>query len=210
MAISATNLSYGPDYAVVFDSNLLGTWDEDLQLLSPSIPGGETGWKSGNLAPDTDLGFMLIIQENAWGCADGVCDLVDDEGSRPPGSIEFDFRGVGAGLFTTLQFDIVDVESTTAEEGQLDFFLGLDLVGSISFSTLEAIDGVTFGDNSANSMPAIDVASFGISTVFDRTIFNLGGSGALDNIVAKPIPEPGAALVFALGLGIVGTSVRRR
>jgi len=130
VAISATNLSYGPDYAVVFDSNLLGTWDEDLQLLSPSIPGGETGWKSGNLAPDTDLGFMLIIQENAWGCADGVCDLVDDEGSRPPGSIEFDFSGVGAGLFTTLQFDIVDVESTTAEEGQLDFFRGLGIVGT--------------------------------------------------------------------------------
>jgi len=106
VAISATNLSYGPDYAVVFDSNLL------------------------NLAPDTDLGFMLIIQENAWGCADGVCDLVDDEGSRPPGSIEFDFSGVGAGLFTTLQFDIVDVESTTAEEGQLDFFRGLGIVGT--------------------------------------------------------------------------------
>jgi hypothetical protein len=210
VAISATNLSYGPDYAVVFDSNLLGTRDEDLQLLSPSIPGGENGWKSGNLASDTDLGFLLIIQENDWGCNDGVCDVADDEGDRPPGSIEFDFSAVEGGLFTTLQFDIVDLESTTAEDGELEFFLGLDLVGSISFSAFEGIDGVTFGDNSANSMPAIDVASFGISTVFDRTVFNLGGSQALDNIVAKPIPEPGAALVFALGLGIVGTSIRRR
>ena len=210
VAISATNLSYGPDYAVAFDSNLLGTRDEDLQLLSPSIPGGENGWKSGNLAPDTDLGFLLIIQENDWGCGDGVCNVADDEGDRQPGSIEFDFSAVEGGLFTTLQFDVVDVDSATAEEGRLDFFLGLELVGSTSFSAFEGIDGVASGDNSANSMPTIDVASFGISTVFDRTVFNLGGSGALDNIVANPIPEPGAALVFALGLGIVGTSVRRR
>jgi hypothetical protein len=210
VGISATNLSYGPDYAVVFDSNLLGTEDEDLQLISPSIPGGENGWATGNLAPDTDLGFLLIIQENDWGCGDGVCNVPDDEGSRPAGSLEFDFSAVEGGLFASLQFDIVDLESTTAEEGGIEFFLGLSSVGSISFSALAAMGGVTFGDNSANTMPAVDVASFGVSTFFDRAVFHLGGSQALDNIVAKPVPEPGAALVFALGLGIVGSAIRRR
>jgi hypothetical protein len=210
VAISATNLGGGPDYAVVFDSNRSGTEDEDLQRLSPSIPGGEDGWKSGNLAPDTDLGFLLIIQENDRGCDDAVCNLADDEGSRPAGFIEFDYSAVAGGLFQTLQFDIVDLESTTAEEGKLELFLGLDLVGSISFTDLAAMDGVTFGHNSANRMPVIDVASFGISDVFDRSIFRLGGSQGLDNIVAKPIPEPGAALAFALGLGIVGSAIRRR
>ena len=210
VTINATNLSRGPDYAVVFDSNRSGTQDEDLQRLSPSIPGGEDGWKSGNLSPDTDMGFVLIVQENSRGCDDGVCDLADDEGSRPAGTLDFDFSAVEGGLFTSLQFDFVDLESTSAEAGAIDFFLDSSLVGSIDFTTLAAMNGVTFGDNSANTMPLIDVASFGISTVFDQTVFHVGGSGAVDNIVAKPVPEPGAALMFALGAVIVGRSVRRR
>jgi hypothetical protein len=103
----------------------------------------------------------------------------------------------------------VDLESTTSEAGSVDFFLGVTPVGSISFLTLESINGVTFGDNSANTMPTIDVADLGSSTVFNRVIFNLGGSGGLDNILATPIPEPGAVLLFAIGFAITGAAVSR-
>jgi hypothetical protein len=210
VAITTTNDGGGPDLGVGFDSNRTGTRDQDLQRISPGISGGETGWKSGNLAPNTDLGIMLIIQENDWGCGDGNCDYPDDEGSRPAGAFEFDFSGVEGGIFTTLEFDFVDLESTSTEAGSVDFFLGLNSVGSISFMTLESINGVTFGDNSANTMPAIDVADLGSSNVFDRVVFNMGGSGALDNIITTPIPEPGAALLFAIGFGLTGAAVIRR
>ena len=212
VGISATNLGGGPDLAVAFDSNLLDTNDEDLQRLSPNISGGETGWRKGNLAPDTDLGFLLILQENDDGCSmpNDVCEEPDDEGTEPPGSISFDFTQVEVGLFTSLEFDIVDLDNSVSEDGSVEFFHKMMLVGSITFAELEPMNGVTFGNNSANRMPTIEVSSLGDSAVFDKVTFHLGGSGALDNISAAPIPEPSAALVFAVGLGITGASLRRR
>jgi hypothetical protein len=61
------------------------------------------------------------------------------------------------------------------------------------------------GDNSANRI--IDVV---LGTEFDFVRINMGGSGAVDNIVAiNPIPEPSAALLFAIGVVTVGRGFRR-
>jgi len=203
VAITTTNVGGGPSLGVGFNSNLTGTSDQDLQRISPGISGGETGWKSGNLAPDADLGILLIIQENTTGCGDGTCDDPDDEGSRPAGSFEFDFSAVGT--FMEVEFDLVDVESATTEMGQVAFYLGdatpANLLGTIDFATF--LPGVSYGDNSANHVDPI-----GVGAAFDRLVFSVGGSGALDNIA--PIPEPAAALLFAIGVGITGVAVIRR
>ena len=80
--ISTSNASAGPDIGVTFDSNRTGTADQDLQRISPGLSGGELGWRSGNLAPNTDLGNLLIIQESSTDCDTGTCQDPDDEGSR--------------------------------------------------------------------------------------------------------------------------------
>lgn len=57
--LEVVNYSFDPDLAVVFDSNGYDYDDPDL-----AGPPSRT-WDTGNLAPHTDLGNMLIIQENA-------------------------------------------------------------------------------------------------------------------------------------------------
>lgn len=198
VVIQTVNVGGGPDLGVAFDSNRTGTADRDLER-------GPAGWASGNLAPHTDLGRMLIIQENLPGCSDGICERPDDEGSRPAGHFDLDFSAVGP--FTTLQFDLVDVESVTMEAGSVELFSGSTSLGSLQFTEFLDDAGVVFGDNSANRIEPIDVAMLGGSGAFDRVRISLGGSGAIDNVTATAaVPEPGAVWLFALGFA----AVRRR
>ncbi len=199
--ITTTNTGGGPDIGVAFDTTQTGTADDDLQFHSPGIAGGENGWTRGNLAPDSYLGNVLIIQENAGGCDASSCSRPDDEGSRPAGRIELDFSAVGS--FTEFSMDIVDVESHTAEPGSIVFHLGVVQVASVSFMDFLDDPSVVYGNNSANH---VDVLS---GTTYDRVTINLGGSGAVDNVTAA-VPEPSAALLFAVGALAVGTRVRRR
>lgn len=201
VAISVDNLGGGPDLGVAFDTNASGTADPDLQRLSPGIPGGAFGWARGNLAPSTNLGNVLIIQENWRGCSATHCSAPDDEGSRPAGTIELDFSALGS--FTSFSMDLVDVEGVGAEPGGVVFHLGLVQVASVSFMDFLSDPTVVYGDNSANH---VDVLS-GIA--YDRVTIRMGGSGGIDNLTAA-VPEPSAALLFAVGSLAVGTGIRRR
>lgn len=98
LTVSADNVGGGPDITVAFDTTLTSTRDPDL----------EDPFTTGNLAPTSDLGNVLIIQENNSGTGDGVADRPDDEGSRPAGSIFFDF----AVPITEIGFDLIDIEAT--------------------------------------------------------------------------------------------------
>ena len=203
--ISTTNVGGGPDIAVTFDTNLTGTADQDLQRISPGIAGGEAGWRSGNLAPSTDLGNILIIQENTDGCDTGVCDGPDDEGSRPAGHFDLDFSALGT--FDRFSFDLIDVDDATAEMGSVEFFLGAVSQGLVGFASFLSDPSVVYGDNSANH---IDDSFFANATPFDRVRISMGGSGGVDNVSVNPVPEPSAALLFAMGFGVTALARRKR
>lgn len=191
VTISAVNQGGGPDLAVAFDSNLSGTRDPDLE--GPN-------WSGGNIVSGTDLGNLLILQENNIGTGDGVADRPDDEGSRPAGSITLAFDTA----YSSFGFDLIDIEGTrpSDEPGDLDLYLGDALVYSVSFMDFLADPSVQYGDNSANRISPL--SGFGL---FDRAVFNLGGSGAIDNIVATvPAPAP----LALLGLALVGFGVGSR
>lgn len=194
VTVTADNDGGGPDIAVAFNSNLSGTSDPDLERGS--------GWSAGNLASNTDLGNVLILQENSNGIADGIADDPDDEGSRPAGWIQFDLDT----FFTALGFDLIDIEGTSAndEPGSVDIMLGGAVIFSVSFMDLVGVDGVVFGNNSANQIQPI--SGFGTA---DGVRFNLGGSGAIDNLRFYTVPEPGPLAL--LGIGLLGmAAVRRR
>lgn len=195
VVISTTNIGGGPDIGVAFDTNRTGTADRDLQR--------NAGWQSGNLAPDTDLGNILIIQEHRYSCNAGTCSDPDDEGSRPAGSIEFDYSAIGT--FDHFEMDLIDIEeSISAEPGAIDFYLGAVHVEQVMFSDF-GTPGVIYGDNSANHLYILD----GIT--FDRVKVSLGGSGGIDNLIAtNAIPEPTAAILFIAGLAAVHPRIRRR
>lgn len=203
LSITANNFNRSFDYAVAFDSNASSTRDPDLEAAS----GGLTSWSGGNLEGE-DLGIMLIIQENNYGCLDDlVCDKPDDEGGRAAGTLTFDF---GETPVLDFGFDLIDVESTTAENGQVTFFSGDDQV-SISF--MDLLLGFELGDNTANRiLPFAPIFGDGLGSTpaFDRIVIELGGSGAVDNITFTPVPQPSTALLLSLGLiGLVWSGRRR-
>ena len=200
VTIEAHNTGGGPDLAVVFDSNRTGTRDPDLEAAS----GGQDLWSGGNLM-GTDLGGILILQENSWGCGDGICNKPDDEGSRPAGSITFAFEAA----ILSFGLDLIDIEDHGNEMGAL-VFEGSTGSQSIAFSDL--LPAGLIGDNSANRVDPIDVLGLGIGTV-NRVRVELGGSGALDNVSYTThtlVPEPSTATLLGLALTFLGLHGRRR
>ena len=178
VVISARNASgNGPNLAVVFNSQFGGS-TTDTDLLGPT-------WKGGNLAPDTVLGNLLIIQEAGSSQTGDVIDFPDDEGARPAGYLEFKFDDPIA----SFGFDLVDVEGTKSgeEPGRVEFYSGDFLVESVLFS--ELLDETLFGDNSANRIDPINVinAQFPV----DLVRIQLGGSAGVDNIRYTPLDDPG-------------------
>ncbi len=185
-----------PDLGVAFDTTRSGTADRDLEQ------GG--GWSLGNLPSSTALGRILIVQENAIGCGTGICSSPDDEGRRPAGSFTLDLSGLGVGGFDEFAFDIVDVEDRSAENGSIAFYDGAVLSSFYAFDDFLTLgQGVAFGDRSANH---VDLGYVGN---YDRIVVTMGGSGGIDNLTAT-MPEPGAALLFAVGATTVAAARRRR
>ena len=198
LTISGININRSFDIVAAFDTGLIGTADPDLE--GPP-------WAGGNLAVDDDnvaLGKALIIAEINTGAGDGVLDNPDDEGRRAAGSITFAFNRD----IDLIGFDIIDIEGVVVEGSSLDFFDDGVLVASVDFN--DFVDAgsiffdasIVFGNNHANRFSPITAAQLGGS--FDEVTLNLGGSGAIDNLV---IPAPGAAALFAAGLL---TAARRR
>lgn len=195
-SITANNPHRSFDLAAIFDTTRTGTADPDL----------EDPWDGGNIPANRILRNAVIIAENNVGAGDGILDNPDDEGNRPAGSLSFQFSRP----LVFFGFDVIDIEGVILEASSLSFFLGGTNVGNVSFTQFVTNDGnpyydptVVFGNNSANSIRPITAASLGASG-FDRVVLNLGGSGAIDNLV---IPAPSVGVFAALG-GVL--AVRRR
>jgi len=217
--ITAVNLGGGPDLAAVFDSRETGTRDPDLE-------GPTSGsWAMGNIASDEELGNIVIIAENNWGGSDGVLNYPDDEGSRPAGTLTFEFDP----NIDSIGFDLVDVEGTPEFSGGFfaAFYDGSTEIGAIPFQAL--VDSGTsfgsrfvdptiqFGNNSANRISPFTLAELNIAfgtnaTSFNKVVIGLGGSGAIDNLTfttASTVPEPSSVVLLAL-LAAAGATVRNR
>lgn len=195
-SITANNPNRSFNIAAIFDTTRTGTADPDL----------EDPWDGGNLSSNTILRNVVIIATNNVGAGDGVLDDPNDEGNRPAGSLSFQF----ASPLPYFGFDIVDLEGVIQESSNLQFFLGGMSVGSVSFSQFVTNNNpyfdptVDFGDNSANRIRPITAASLGAAG-FDRVVLNLGGSGAIDNLV---VPAPSTAML-AIGAGLLASRRRR-
>lgn len=204
VTIATTNFQRAFDLGVAFDTTLTGTADPDLEGPPPTL------WWGGNLAPDTVLGRVLIVQENQTGCGDGTCDDPDDEGLRPAG--RFDFLLPAA--VSSFGFDLIDVEGAI-EDGSVTFFDG---ASSVVVAFTELTDptsafydpSVVFGDHTANRLQPFRAAALGLRGI-DRVQIVMGGSGAVDNITAAPEPAPALLLgAVALALLCAGRRAPRR
>ncbi len=199
VTISAVNPNRPHDLAIIFDSEETGTADPDLE--GPP-------WAGGNLAPGTVLGKLLIIAENDVDANnDNLIDSPDDEGSRPAGSLIFEF-GQAVGVFG---FDIIDIEGSIQEASTIEFFSGNTLLTTVSFADFVAAGPlfdptVVFGNNTANRISPLVDQQLGI-VPFDKVVMNLGGSSAIDNII---VPEPSTFVLGAIALTmfLVGRSRR--
>jgi hypothetical protein len=198
--IHAVNRGGGPDLALAFDSLRNETADPDLE--GPP-------WCGGNLDRSTTLGRLLIIAENERDRnGDGIIDSPDDEGSRPAGSLVFDFQVP----IVAFGFDLIDVEGPEeygANRGFVAVFYDGDdtelaRVGFGAFVDPHSpffVEGVAFGNRTANRIPALTAEDLGIAE-FQRVELNLGGSSAVDNISFEPIPEPATLVLVATGLAL--------
>jgi hypothetical protein len=109
-------------------------------------------------------------------------------------------------------FDAVDIESLSAENATIKFFGGgdsavVDLMDFFDAGSALYDPTLSLGNNTANRFGPISAAYLGLSEI-DRVEFNLGGSGALDNLEVTLVPEPSMALLMSLGLGVL--AARRR
>jgi hypothetical protein len=196
VSIVADNFTRNFDYAVTFDSEANGTADPDLEADFAGLP----RWSGGNLVGE-ELGLMLILQENESGCGSGVCSSPDDEGRRPAGTLSFLFDTP----ITSIGFDLIDVDSTTSENGSITFYDTTGASVTRDFATILA--GLTIGNNTANRITPLLAESLGLGPI-DEVVFTMGGSGAIDNVDFIPIPEPATALFVGLGLAILGATRR--
>ena len=185
--ISANNYNRNFDLATAFDPKTSDTKDPDLQ------------WEfDGGNAQDTVLDNVLVLSERD-DFDEGIVDRPDDEGGRVAGELIFDFDQVQS----SIGFHVLDVErGPEVDESALLFYLNNVLVDSVPFAALPGMTpGIAFEDNYANVVNPFAVSEY------NRAVFVMGGSGAIDNVVFG-IPEPSVWLLF--GLSGLSLFVRRR
>lgn len=196
--------------AVAFDTTTnYNNGDGDSDLRAP--------WDGGNLDSERVVGNILIIQERTPGNDDegddGIpetVDVPDDEGSRPAGTITFNWRDC---VIDALHFTLIDVEPDTEP-----FFV--TFANEVSMSTVQVLNGVDygygeteFGNNHANriGLTSEDIGFGDWNTV----TFHFGGSGGIGEIeYTKPgdtpeIPAPAALPAGLLALGALAGRRRR-
>ena len=209
VTITAENFNRNFHYAVGFDTRENGTRDPDLEAA-----GSDPFWSGGNITHEA-LNVILVIQENSYGCGDGVCNLPDDEGRRDAGNLIFDFDVV----LIAFGFDVVDVEDAMAENGRVSFFVGNQPLAEVEFMDFVTEGSgfydpyIEYGNNTANRISPITAMDLEIES-FDRVIITMGGSGGIDNVVFEAfpvtnVPEPTTAILIVLGLLVASVSRRR-
>lgn len=148
------------------------------------------------------IGNALIVQENNW-CSSDYCYVPDDEGARPAGSLYFDMHSP----VNSLSFDLIDVEDNEVEDGKVVYRDSSgEVLGMTRFASLDAV----WGNNSYNQSDLLDLSEFGEVSDIE---FQLGGSGAIDNVNLSEAPVstvPVPAPLAALGAGLLGLQVLRR
>lgn len=182
--IQAKNYARPFDAAITFDSLNHSGGDSDLRTDSQRY----------GLNNDRERGMVLILAENIKDKnKDGYVDNPDDEGERPAGYFDFLFDShVNAGGLVMLDID------NHREPGSVQFFLDGSLLSqTFNFAAL--------GDN---SIQTLDWSGF----EYDKMRINLGGSGAVVEVTANPIPEPVTVVLVAGAVAAVGmrASGRRR
>ncbi len=182
--IRANNFARPFDAAIAFDSQNYTGGDNDLR----------TDAQRYGLNNDRERGMVLILAENIKDKnKDGYADSPDDEGDRPAGYFDFLFdTNINAGGLVMLDVD------NHREPGSVQFFLNGSLLG-------QSFNFVALGDN---SIQALNWSGF----EYDKMRIKLGGSGAVAEVAANPIPEPVTAVLVAGAVAAVGmrTSGRRR
>jgi hypothetical protein len=203
ISVTAKNANRDFDIAAAFDTQESDTSDVDLEA---NLSGGDF-WSAGNLA-DVDLGGILILQENDDECSTGVCEDPDDEGKRRAGEIDI----VLSSAVLDFGFDLVDVESISAEAAfirlyQGDVFETVALMDYLDAGSDRYDTTIVLGNHTANRYGAITAESLGLEQI-DRVVFELGGSGGIDNLTGTEVPEPASGVL--VGLGLVAFTLGRR
>lgn len=177
--ISTENFQKSFDLGIAFDSENPTGGDGDLRT-------GAGSYGIGN-DPNDPLGNVLIISERSYdGNGDGLIDVPDDEGGQFAGYFQFDFDIA----MLSGQVTLLDIE----EHGG-----GIRFYNNGSALLAEDIYSAAIGDNSRQTL------SFS-GFEFDSMRIYLKGSGAVDNLVVVPTPEPSTLLL----LGSAGIAVVRR
>ena len=208
VTISAVDTNgVSPRLAVAFDSGdhaaAVAADDEDLE--TPGTSGNESG----------AFHNILIIQESGEDDGFGIVDETpDDEGSRPAGSLifDFDFPIVSIGFVLVDIEGLAEINSGGGTNGFFEAFSGGGSVGVVSFEDfITPADPffdptVAYASHSVNRIAPILASDFGVSG-FDKVEFNFGGSGGVGE-VSYATPEPATALF--MGVALVGVLATRR
>lgn len=182
--ISARNYNRRHDAAISFDTLNYTGGDRDLRTDSHRY----------GVNNDRELGMVMILAEDVKDRNhDGYVDDPDDEGGRRAGYFDFMFDYIiDSGSLVMLDVD------NRCEPGSVQFYLDDTLLS-------QSFDFKALGDN---SVQGVDWSGF----EYNKMRINLGGSGAVAEVNANPVPEPVTTVLVTGALVALGmrTSKRRR
>lgn len=188
VTISATNLSTGPDAAVIFDTTDEAPAGGDYDLVGPfdsDNPGLEDGFATGNV--------LIVQQRNDCDFDAGFCATPDAEGDHPAGEFAFEFD-TDIILMSLDYFDIERGEGNGNSNSEIHLF---DSDGHEILAGMFSAPS-TGGDNKWNRLDFDSVR--GVRSM----VVELAGSGAIDNLEYQVVPLPATAWLFVSSLGLLG------
>jgi hypothetical protein len=129
----------------------------------------------------------------------------------PSNALTIDFEYLAHGEVANGVYNGVTISASNPNQG-FDYAVGFDSNASYTPNPdLQADDSLELGNNTANRFSPITAEFLGLSEI-EHVDFNLGGSGAIDNLVIMPavaVPEPSTALLLGLGLAFIGARRHR-